>query len=70
MSATATHITDPANRLARLGRGVAIFLGDLALAIARSHEAQTLLSLSDEALARRGLRRDEVVPHVMGTVRG
>jgi hypothetical protein len=55
----------------RIGAGIAAgfaavgrFLYDLSLARCRAAQAQQLMALSDAELARRGLRRDEIVSYV------
>jgi hypothetical protein len=53
--------------LARIGAGFAAvmrFLCDLSNARQRALEVQRLVALSDAELARRGLKRDEIVHYV------
>ena len=58
--ATKTEVeARPSGLLARVGE----YVEDLVAILEAGREAEYLLSLSDRALARRGLRRDEVVPH-------
>lgn len=45
---------------ARVGRGIVAYTEILS----RSHEAQRLYAMSDEQLARTGLRREDIVRHV------
>lgn len=56
--------------LRRIWAALAAFSADLDLALARSHEVQRLMDLSNATLARRGLRRDGIVQHVMATMPG
>ncbi len=46
--------------------GIATFFGGLSLAARRAHEIEHLMSLSDDALSRRGLKRNDIVRHVFG----
>ena len=61
-------LRDPGKSVsARIGAGLAAvgrFLSDLSNARRCALEAERLMALSDAQLARRGLRRDEIVSHV------
>lgn len=63
-----TPKTGGGNPFTRAASGIATFFGDLARASEAAATYQRLSNLSDSALAKRGLKREDLARHVFATV--
>jgi hypothetical protein len=65
-----TQITNAPARpfldLRALLRSIGVFFINMTNAAQMSHEIERLMAMSDGELARRGLRREDIVRHVFG----